>query len=219
VVNPLRAGSQRPLAAAVYLARHGETASNTRGRYAGQSAESLTAPGRAQVLRLADQLHDHALEEIWTSNIRRAVESAELLGARFRVPIHVEQRLTEIRMGPWEGLTEKEVAAAYPAAYKLWQQRPDRLRLRGRETLGKVGRRVTAVLAEARARSGGVLLVTHVAPIRVALLTTVGLPLSWYQQVPVANADCFVISGTPPFVRRLNRTESFFDDLDLAVSG
>ena len=186
------------------LARHGQTKSNIDQRYAGTSQEPLTEEGREQIRRLALALVKAEVGEIWTSPIPRARESADLLAAMLAVPVRVDDRLREIGLGPWEGLTEAEVATTYPTEFAVWQTDPDRLAVPGRETLKALAERVSAAVHDASRLDRPVLLVSHVAPIRVAILTALGLPLRRYKHVPVGNAECFVLEQGTNIVRSLN---------------
>lgn len=178
--------SSRP----IFIARHGETQSNLTNLYAGRSPEPLTRAGRAQVTHLAGGLTAQGIGQIWSSSIGRALESARLLGERLRVSVRVDSRLDEMQLGPWEGRTEEEVARDFPDAYALWLSQPDQVRLDGRETLGQVAARVMAAVADAEATRAGVLLMTHVAPMRVAVLSVLRCPLAAYKRLVVPNASC-----------------------------
>jgi len=186
--NQRVAVSSRP----ILIARHGETQSNLTNLYAGRSAEPLTSAGRAQVTHLASGLGGTEIGQIWTSSIGRALESARLLGERLRIPVRIDSRLDEMQLGPWEGRTEEEVARDFPDAYALWLSQPDEVRVEGRETLGQVAARVMAVVADAEAAAmrKSVLLMTHVAPVRVAVLSVLRYPLAAYKRLVVPNASC-----------------------------
>ena len=177
-------------------------------RYAGRSDEPLTGVGRQQIADLTADLRGHGIREIWTSGIARACESAEVIVEQLDAPVRINTRLNEIAMGPWEGLAEADVAMRYPAEFELWHTAPDLVMVEGRETLQAVAERMRGVLAEASDRPQPVLLVTHVAPIRVAVLGVLCVPLRCYKDVVVNNADCFVVDLASQEVRRLNRSES-----------
>jgi broad specificity phosphatase PhoE len=178
--------SSRP----IFIARHGETQSNLTNLYAGRSPEPLTRAGRAQVTHLACGLAALGIGQIWTSSIRRALQSARLLGERLGVSVRVDSRLDEMQLGPWEGRTEEEVARDFPDAHALWLSQPDQVRVDGRETLGQVAARVMAAVADAEATRAGVLLMTHVAPMRVAVLSVLRCPMAAYKRLVVPNASC-----------------------------
>jgi broad specificity phosphatase PhoE len=197
----------------VYLARHGETEANLAHRYAGRGTEGLTPRGRLQAEALSQAISGRGVGDIWTSDVNRARETAQLLARRLGVAVKVDARLTELNMGPWEGLTESEVARRYPAEYRLWLERPDELEIAGRETLLEVAERVHAAVAEASAHPDPILLVTHVAPVRVAVLRTLGLPLRLYKRVRVENTDCFEIFHLLREVRRMSSSASLRGEL------
>jgi len=183
------------IAQPVFLARHGETASNLAGLYAGRNGEPLTPAGCSQVTRLAEHLATVGLWQIWSSSVGRAVDSAKLLGNCLGLPVRIDHRLDEMRLGAWEGRTEDEIARDFPDDYALWVTQPDQVRLEGRETLAQVARRMMPVVADARLARAPVLLMTHVAPIRVTVLSVLGHPLSNYKRLTVTNASCIRLDG------------------------
>jgi broad specificity phosphatase PhoE len=200
---------------ATFMARHGETHSNRVGRYAGRSSESLSDAGRRQMADLASRLAAYGVGEVWTSEIARAQQSAEIVAHALGLPIRVDDRLNEIVMGPWEGLTEAQIATRFPDAYALWQTRPDSVRLDGRETLEHVASRVLAVLRETVPRPRPVLLITHVAPLRTAVLEVLGVSLRYYKRVGVSNAECIIVDYNARDVRRLGASRPLRDELGI----
>ena len=212
------AGSERAAAVSpdlqiAYLARHGQTESNVLERYGGRSPEPLTTTGRAQISGLAAQLALAGIGEIWTSEIVRARESAELVGVVLGKPVRVDQRLNEMRLGPWEGLSEQEVADRFPDAYARWCTVPDRVVIEGRETLDALAVRMAAVLADAVRQPRPVMLMTHVAPIRVAVLRALGLPLRLYKLLQVPNAACLALDPARRQVRRFGEETCIKNEL------
>src|SRR5262245_65645988 len=113
VLDTGRVSVQHSPSALIYLARHGQTASNAARRYAGYSPEPLTETGRSQMSGLGARLGLAGIGEIWTSEVARAKESAELLGGILSGPVQTDPRLTEIRMGPGEGLEGRGVARPF----------------------------------------------------------------------------------------------------------
>lgn len=198
----------------VYLVRHGQIFSNVEGRYAGRSGEPLVQEGRDQMVALGNALqHAVAFGEIWTSQIERARESASLLSGVLGVPAKHQPGLDEMLLGPWEGLTETEASQADPMAWETWMRRPDQLMLPGRETLDQLSSRVMPVIAQAAQRPHPVLLVTHVAPIRVAALRVLGVPLSQYKRLRIANAECVVADLGRADVWRFGNDESLRSEI------
>jgi broad specificity phosphatase PhoE len=102
------------------LVRHGETAWNAEHRWQGHADVPLNARGREQALALADQLAtDGRVDAIYTSDLSRARDTAEIVGARLRVPVFADRDLREIDVGPFEGLTAEETKA-----FEGWQGEP-----------------------------------------------------------------------------------------------
>jgi broad specificity phosphatase PhoE len=128
------------------LIRHGQTDWNLEGRYHGQSDVPLNQNGRAQARLLAQQLLGQSFAAIFTSDLQRARETAEIIAAVIDLPIILEPRLREIDQGEWEGKLVEEIKTRYT---RLWQKRivdPINVRPPGGETVGEVTKRVYAAL-------------------------------------------------------------------------
>ncbi len=182
----------------IYFVRHGRTHSNAMRIYAGRSDEGLTAEGRRQAEEMAEAVCGWGVYAVYTSPIRRAVQTARILNSRIKKEIVVEERLTEIRMGPWEGMSEDEVAKSFPEEYNTWLKTPADLRLEGRETLDELRRRALEGVERILARTPGVpcLAVTHVAVIRCLYLHFNDLPLNLYKTIEVPNLSVFRLTST-----------------------
>ncbi len=89
------------------LARHGETDWNRERRWQGHADPPLNELGRAQARRLAEALAGEQLEAIYASDLRRAHETAEIVGARLGLPVTSDPDLREIDVGSWSGLTPR----------------------------------------------------------------------------------------------------------------
>jgi broad specificity phosphatase PhoE len=90
------------------LVRHGETDWNADGRLQGHTDRPLSDFGRRQARQLADELVDEELEAIYSSDLSRARETAEILGKRLGLPVELDPDLREKDWGTWEGLTAVE---------------------------------------------------------------------------------------------------------------
>jgi broad specificity phosphatase PhoE len=90
------------------LVRHGETDWNADGRLQGQTDRPLSDYGRRQARRLADELAGEELAAIYSSDLARARETAEIVGERLGQPVVLEPDIRERDWGTWEGLTPVE---------------------------------------------------------------------------------------------------------------
>ncbi len=139
------------------LARHGETDWNKEGRWQGWADPALNDTGRAQARTLAAELEATPFDAVWSSDLRRARETAEILAAPHRVPVLVDPDLREIDIGSWSGLTRAEIADRFPDGI-----RPD-----GETREQHAARVLAAVERIARAHPAErVLVVTHGGTLR-----------------------------------------------------
>ena len=93
----------------VYLVRHGETDYNAEGRLQGHLPIPLNDRGRAQAKRLARKFQEIQVDAIYSSDLPRAVQTAEIVAELKGLPIHTDARFRERSLGHWEGRLYSEV--------------------------------------------------------------------------------------------------------------
>jgi len=102
----------------IYLIRHGQSVHNAEGRFQGGLDSPLTELGRAQARAVGETLAGLVDPQtpIVSSPLGRAIETAQIVKAAVGLsgPIQLDPRLAEITVGEWDGLTQAEIAAAYP---------------------------------------------------------------------------------------------------------
>ena len=163
----------------LHLARHGETDDNARKVFQGQRGSGLNARGRAQAELLGARVA-RSIDAIVASDLQRARETAEIVGAAAALEPTFAPALREVDVGTWTGLSYDEVAARFPEEWAAWRAGLDLAR-GGGETYEALARRVKAALetiAETH-RGRRVLVVSHGAALRSAILATLGLPPRW----------------------------------------
>jgi probable phosphoglycerate mutase len=101
------------------LARHGETDWNAQRRWQGHSDPPLNERGREQARELAAALD--GVDVIYTSDLARARETAEILGARLGLEVRLDPRLRERSFGAWEGKTWDELEQGFADALERWR--------------------------------------------------------------------------------------------------
>jgi broad specificity phosphatase PhoE len=152
----------------ILLARHGETDWNRDGRFQGQADPPLNRTGRAQAVDLSVALMAEQLAAVYSSPLRRALETAEVLAASHGLePVPVDD-LREVDVGSWSGLTRAEVEERFPAQFARWLDYGQGWE--DGETYEEMGRRAVDALLQLAATHDGerVLAVTHGGPIRAA---------------------------------------------------
>jgi broad specificity phosphatase PhoE len=137
----------------ILLARHGETDWNREGRWQGWADPPLNDTGRGQAQALAEQLHELSFDAVYSSDLRRASETAEIVAAPHELPVVADPGLREIDVGSWSGLTRAELEVRFPNG-----DRPD-----GESREQHAARVLAAVERIAREHEGAarILLVTH----------------------------------------------------------
>ena len=156
------------------LARHGETDWNRDLRFQGHADPPLNELGLQQAEVLADALAGESIAAIYTSDLRRAHETARIVGDRLGVDVTVVPGLREIDVGSWSGLTRDEIAERFPEGFRRWSEGGEGHDGETRDEL--VARVVESVRRIADAHPGEqVLLVSHAGALR-ALLTRAGRP-------------------------------------------
>ena len=153
----------------LHLIRHGETEWNRDGRIQGHSDPPLSAAGREQAEALAERLAAEPIGELWSSDLRRALETAEPLAARLGLDIHVSPALRERSFGVNEGRVAAEVAAELGTVAGTAWLGPDDRHPEG-ESLRELYERMAAFLDTLLAESPAdeIALVTSGGPIRMA---------------------------------------------------
>ena len=152
----------------ILLARHGETDWNREGRFQGWADPPLNATGRAQAVDLSVQLMAEELAAVYSSPLRRAYETAEVVAAsRGLEPVTVDA-LREVDVGSWSGLSRAEIEQRFPEQYARWLDYGQGWE--DGETYEQMVDRVVEALQElADGRDGErILAVTHGGPMRAA---------------------------------------------------
>jgi broad specificity phosphatase PhoE len=152
----------------ILLARHGETDWNREGRFQGHADPPLNETGRAQAAELAAELEGVELAAVYSSPLRRAVETAEVVAAEHGLEPVAVDALREVDVGSWQGLTREEIEAGFPEQFARWLDYDQGWE--DGESYEGMGRRAVAVLLELAAAHEGerILAVTHGGPIRAA---------------------------------------------------
>ena len=101
------------------LVRHGETDWNRDGRWQGGSDTRLNDVGREQARALAQQL-DGEIDVLYSSDLARARETAEIVAAKLGLEVRLDPRLRERGFGSWEGLTTTEIEERFADAHRRW---------------------------------------------------------------------------------------------------
>lgn len=169
--------------ARLVLVRHGETDFNAEGRMQGQLDSRLTVLGRDQAGLAAPLLARYRPERLISSDLGRAAETAEEIGAACGLPVKLDTRLRETHLGQWQGLTVAQVRESAPGVLARWREDSAWAPPAGESRL-RVAERVLPLLAELRDELVGdpeprtVLLCAHGGLIAALICAALELPPS-----------------------------------------
>jgi broad specificity phosphatase PhoE len=155
----------------VLLARHGETNDNREPiRVQGFTDTPLNDTGRRQAGELAERVAAQGIRSLWASDLSRARETAEIVGARIGLVPRLDARLREANRGKWEGQRFIDIERAEPERYAAWRRAGEGFRFPGGESLRDQSDRVTAALSDVHSLGQlPALVVCHGGSIRVML--------------------------------------------------
>jgi broad specificity phosphatase PhoE len=130
------------------LARHGETEWNRLGRWQGQHDLPLSSRGREQALALCARLKSERLSAVYSSALRRAIETAHEIAVCHRLNVCRDARLNELNLGEWEGLRRQEIATKYPQLLQAWEADTRSVSPPNGESVADLERRVLSAIQE-----------------------------------------------------------------------
>ncbi len=178
------------------VVRHGQTEWNIAGRIQGSTDIDLDATGQAQAAEAAPELAAYEPVRIISSDLRRAVDTARPIAELTGVEIELDKRLRERAYGPWEGLTQVEIAEQFPQDHRRWRaqeplQHPDI------ETWGELHRRTAEAVRDIVESEveGTAIVVCHGGSARQIIGGVLGLGRGVDQQ-PVGHGQR-ALGGTP----------------------
>lgn len=160
------------------LVRHAE--SEMQGCYLGRSDPPLSLQGRAQAAALARRMAGQSLAAVYSSPLKRALTTAQMIAALHGLEVNVIAQLAELDFGDWDGLTYQEIMGIAPQRFNRWLADPLKVCPPNGETLLEMSRRVMGAVHGIIAAHPGetVAVVTHGGPARVIVCHALGIPLS-----------------------------------------
>ncbi len=184
----------------LYLVRHGQTEWNQEGRMQGRLDSPLTPLGREQAILLGERLKNEPLDAVYSSPTGRAYTTARLILPGRESMIQQDDRLKEIDMGDWEGMSFAQVEKKYPQEFKDFCDNPHRFHFDSAEDYQDLVKRAGSILREIRQKypEQNVLVVTHGATLLALLhiLENTELSTLWDRGlVPPASISRIEIHG------------------------
>lgn len=175
----------------VYAVRHGETEWNLIGKQQGHMDSPLTALGIKQAYALATGLMNRGIEFIISSNLGRALKTAEIIASKLKLSVTTNELLRECHLGSLQGFTKDEWRKKYPNEWSVYQSGdPDYCFPGGESARQRNERAVKCVEVLAQQYKGNVILiVTHGGILSGLFYHAIGLSLSAPRRFSLFNAS------------------------------
>ena len=168
----------------IILARHGETEWNVAEIFRGRADIELGETGIRQAELLAEYLGQVKIEAIYSSPLKRAIRTAELIASHHKLEVEIAPGLIDFDYGQWQGLPHQEVKDKYRELYAEWVSHPEQVKIPGGESLNDIRERAVSVVDEVIARYGGtVVLVAHRVVNKVLICALLGLDNSHFWNI------------------------------------
>jgi broad specificity phosphatase PhoE len=164
----------------IFLMRHGETEWNVDGRWQGQSDSTLTPRGWQQARALAEALSAEPLVAVYSSELGRALFTAQEVAQSHGISVTVDSRLREIDTGLWTGRLGRDLRVEYPEDMDAWSNRPWAHRMPEGESLEEAQQRALSFFQEVMPGHEGqsVAVISHGALTQSILVHAMGRPLT-----------------------------------------
>jgi broad specificity phosphatase PhoE len=202
----------------LYCIRHGQTVYNAQGRIQGQTDVVLSELGVAQGEAVADALADKPITAVYSSPLRRALQTAEPLADRLGLTVQTDPRLMEMNLGDFQGQLRAELDREYPEAFTRWRSGDPDFAFPGGESRRSLTTRALAAFDTIRrTEHSHVAVVTHGA-LLLAVIRAMLHIASEIRMPPLENASISVLSseGSEVKVVRFNVVEHL---RDIGLSG
>lgn len=180
----------------LYLVRHGETDFNAQSIIQGNMDTELNDLGIKQAEMVAIRLAKENINGLYTSSLKRAKTTAHKIAEQTKNELKELHEFREIGLGPWEGLTIKEINERYTEHYKIYRESPSDFNMPGAETFLQVSERfcnaINNIVLENKDKK--IVIVSHGAAIKAAIISILGIDISHYNKFRIDNASISILN-------------------------
>jgi len=202
----------------IILARHGETEWNVSEVFRGRIDIELNETGMKQAELLAKHLSNLKIDAIYSSPLKRALKTAQLIAHYHKLDAEVAPGLVDFDYGEWQGLPHQEVKVKYKELYAQWIKNPHWVKMPAGESLSELRKRAIAVVNNVIAKyEGNIVLVSHRVVNKVLICALLGLDNSrfWNIRIDTCGITTFVYENERFILTKHNDT-SFLKPLKKA---
>ena len=187
------------MARRITLVRHGQTERSKKSVYSGRLDVSLTDVGREQAVQTAQQLVGAGVDAVISSPLERARDTAQVIADATGAELRVDERLTEVDYGPFEGLDREGATERFGDDFGAWRDDPFGSPVPGMEPLPDALARARAATAEALQAHEHPVIVGHQGILRIVLVALGEIAPDDYFRTRLNEAEPIVVEA--PAVR------------------
>lgn len=194
----------------IYLVRHGESEWNIIKKIQGHKDTQLTPKGLNQAKLLGKRLKEDniKIDRIYSSDLTRAYKTAQIIAENLNLDVTPMKEFREISFGIWEGMTNDEIIKNYKKEQILWRNEPEKLHVKGAETLEELQKRAMKGINKIIHQDvKNILVVSHSATLKTIILGMLGIDLNFFKNLTISNVSLSIIE-----LRDYNNVLKLFND-------
>ena len=178
----------------IYLLRHAQSVANTKGILAGQDdSVELSKVGFKQAESLVSYLSAIKFSKVYSSPLTRCLQTiAPFMEKNSKIDFQIDNRVIEMNYGKWSG--RKLVVLSKDPKWKSVQNNPAGFTFPQGESFKSMRRRIDLALTNLKKEKGPILVVTHGDIIKMAITSSLGLPINRFQSFVVEPASLTIIN-------------------------
>ena len=199
----------------IYLIRHGETKWNIDFKVQGKKDVPLNDKGILQANLLASYFENidtenTFLDTIYSSNLTRAYETAQIIGKKLDKKIEIVEDFQEINFGVWEGYYWEDIKIEYKDFLKKWEDDKENTPIPEGESYGQVQKRVYKKFKEIISKhqtNSNIIIVSHGVAIKVLIAKILEINIQNLHKFHIDNASISIVEyGDEIKVKSINNT-------------
>jgi broad specificity phosphatase PhoE len=198
------------------IVRHAEAVGNAIREFHGWTDSSITERGHIQAKQVAERLKDVPIDVIYSSSLKRTMETAMYISKIKGLPIIKRDDLKEINGGLWEGMTWTNLVKSYPKEYEIWEEKPHIHQMPEGESMKDFQQRLINAVSDIINTEKGknVCIVTHGTAIRVLMCWFLDYSLEDIVKIPWCDntAVTIVDSNDEKFIVEIEGDSCHLDD-------
>ena len=193
----------------IFLVRHGESQWNVLKKIQGQQDVPLTDRGMKQANLIGNRLVHERIDRIYSSDLKRAYDTAEIIGKRLSLNVIPTKEFREIDFGIWEGMSNDKMHIEYYNELCLWRKEPEKLKVEGAESLRELQLRAMAAVNKIINNEVGdnILIVSHSATLKTIILGLLNMDLAYFKNLTLGNVSLSIVEN-----RDYNRVMKVLND-------